>query len=147
MRAYGLQFSNPAGPLEKRWLLRWRPDGAEHPYIEGKSPEESLDYGDWTHVIDTNAQIVFVAACKIGERFKGLWNTAGGRPKALIVPDSDSTETDLLVGARFWQKVAVELANGATVNQAVEYANGWLDVFEDKHTWMVVGNGNFKVVK
>jgi hypothetical protein len=104
--------------------------------------------------IETQAKVVFIAACDIGPVFESLWNIQTGTTnQALIVPVE--TENDIIIGHTFkyWEQLLNQLTNGSSsVQSAVTYSNAWLlsqgtDIDNQPITeqWQIIGGGNVKI--
>jgi hypothetical protein len=121
--AVGLQLSDMS--LVKRHDPQWI-DPRDCIRDAGQQCVGSL--GKFTLPIDrfvSNVKIVFIASCQVGETFLQMWgidiNTKG---RSLIVPASGSTaSTDLFFAAKAWELIAIRLANGLSVFEAVDRTN------------------------
>lgn len=78
--------------------------------------------------IETQAKIVFIAACDTGPVFESLWNIQNGTSgQALIVPIG--TDASVIIGHAFshWEEFVDQLVNGRNNAQdAVTASNTWL---------------------
>lgn len=76
-------------------------------------------------VIDSNAKVVFIAACELGPLFLSLWNIDDNTTdRALIVPVGSETNTDLFAATIAWKEIVRSLINDRkTVSDAVTSGN------------------------
>lgn len=134
----GLCFTvNPVGPCLDALIKKWEPGDPEPPWGAGPFDRE-------VQRITTQAKIIFVASCNLGEPFKKLWDiddvTQG---RALVVSPTVETRLDESVIA--WMFVAKHLVQGKTIAQAVAVANQVMENRGRPERWEIVGDPNVRI--
>jgi hypothetical protein len=78
-------------------------------------------------MIPSQARLVFIASCDVGNELKTWWNIDSNTNRFLIVPNIQVYQlTDLYWGAQAWKLIAQLLRTGYTVAEAVAGANQML---------------------
>ena len=122
---------------------------ADGTIVKKMSPQfadPSLPY-DALPSIESNAKVIFVGACRVGELFMSLWNIDDATTdRALIVPDGATVDTDLMAAARAYVRIVQSLAvQGKTVAQAVVDGNNRLAADGFELRFRVVGGGSVRI--
>jgi hypothetical protein len=99
----------------------------------------------------TNAKVVFVGACGLaGPVFESLWDINDAtKGQALIVQDYSQFTGDVLLGnaAFAWQTMAQALAQGNSVQAAVNQGNAAMQQLGQRERWKVIGDGNVTITQ
>lgn len=86
--------------------------------------------------LSSNARVVFIASCQIGEEFRSLWEYRQKPGRALIYPvllpqasTSGIGNVDLILGTKAWTEMLKQLGMGYSVSQAVEFVNSLIPIW------------------
>jgi hypothetical protein len=137
------------GGNDKEWWIR-SPQPGDNPKYQVPVPDPNNPNDTGIHIyilnkpfIQTQAKIVFIAACADNPFFEQLWNITDSSPnQALIVPEE--TAVFLPPAYVFWKELARSLTAGDTVDKAVASANARVlqSTFPDgvnKVQWKLIG--------
>lgn len=94
--------------------------------------------------IRTEARIIFVASCALGDTFESLWDiNQATNGRALVVSTNETV--DLVHASRAWIEMATELASGKNISSAVEGTNSYMASLGLSERWEVVGDGSVRI--
>jgi hypothetical protein len=113
-------------------------------------PTGPLLYTEPIDRIDTKAKVIFVASCKLGAAFKSLWDIQEGTiGRALVVPTSESEETDFGFAIDAWNEMLSNLLDTTdnTLQIAVDTANFLLQRSQVATSlrFQIIGDPNVKI--
>jgi hypothetical protein len=103
--------------------------------------------------IETQARVIFVAACALTDVFRSLWDIdMGTDDKALLV--TEDNHTNLAFAKDVWREIAGQLARRKTVEEARLYGNQWAKdhsrfYLKDTDTvpqWILIGSERAKLI-
>ena len=142
------------------WLIRIPNESFDpsNPCYNYSYPPPQPSHIQYEPQINSNAKIIFVGACDdVNGVLASLWNiTSQTQGQALVIPDLSTAPqnlpgvVDLWQATLEWEQIAVNLAAGKTIQQAVTAANQYLQriasqLADSPEAWLIVGDTSVQV--